>query len=286
VPSLPGGGWTALAKCGDRPTLAAMRSTYRLNRRMFLADLGKGTLAVAILGTGVAACGGDDDDDQAAATTSSSTATTRGNTSTSGDKSGAAGDLEWERVSLGFVSAYVLTRGNEVAVVDTGTSGSEGQIEEGISAAGFGWGDVRHVILTHRHPDHIGSTAAVLEAAAKATGYAAEPDIGSVDSPRPLKAVADGDDVFGLQVIGTPGHTPGHISVLDQGTGLLVAGDALIGENGKVGGPNPQFSSDHDQAEDSVKKLAQLQFETVVFGHGDPVESGAATQVKDLAATL
>ena len=71
----------------------------------------------------------------------------------------------WTRVDLGFVAAYVLVRGNEAAVVDTGVSGSGGAIGTSLGAAGSSWSAVRHVVLTHHHPDHAGSTAEVLEQA-------------------------------------------------------------------------------------------------------------------------
>ena len=77
-------------------------------------------------------------------------------TSASSSPTEAAG-LAWSRVDLGFVSAYVLVRGNEAAVVDTGVGGSADQIGAVLDDAGPGWAGVRHVVLTHKHPDHAGS---------------------------------------------------------------------------------------------------------------------------------
>ena len=56
----------------------------------------------------------------------------------------AAGELKWSRVELGFVSAYVLVRGNEAAVVDTGVGGSGEAIGTVLDEAGPGWAGVRH----------------------------------------------------------------------------------------------------------------------------------------------
>ena len=53
--------------------------------------------------------------------------------------------------------------------------------------------------------------------------------------------------MFGLQLIGTPGHTPGHLAVFDPGTSLLVAGDAL-NNNGGLSGANPQSAHDSGRA--------------------------------------
>ncbi|NNF08681.1 MAG: MBL fold metallo-hydrolase [Acidimicrobiia bacterium] len=266
----------------------------KITRRAFLRDLGQGTLAVAVFGLAVAACA-DEGDSAGTSSTAGSTPTSAGEaesptttsaTSPTSTTAGSPGELRWEQVSLGSVSAYLLVRGGEVAIVDTGNPGSEGAIEETLAAVGTSWDDVGHVILTHLHPDHIGSLGAVMEAAPAAAGYAGEPDIPQIPSPRPLTAVDDGSSVFGLEIIATPGHTAGSISVLDAGSGVLVAGDALRTADGSVIGAAPQFSQDMALANESVRKLAQLSFETVLVGHGAPVVGGADALVVELAAGL
>lgn len=196
-----------------------------------------------------------------------------------------AGDgVTWTRVNLGVVSAYVLVRAGEAAVVDTGVARSDDDIAAALASVGLDWGAVGHVILTHRHSDHVGSVSAVLEAAPSATGYAGAADLASIRAPRALRAVADGDTVFGLQIVATPGHTAGHVSVLDPVGGILVAGDALNTSRGVVTGPNPSFTADMALASASVEKLAALSFETLLVGHGDPIEAGASAMVADLVA--
>jgi len=280
------------------------RIRRQISRRIFLADLGRGGVAAAV-GIGLIACGGDEDEGPTAevsestattgattragspSVTTTATATAGGApaTATGAPSSGGASGLvavEWGRANLGFVSAYVLARGGEATIVDTGVEGSEGAIEQALGALGLGWGDVGHVILTHRHGDHAGSLPAVLAAAADATGYAGAADIGGINSPRALVALADGDRVFDLEIIGTPGHTAGHVSVLDRVGGILVAGDAINGADGGVIGPNAQFTPDMTVANASVAKLAGLPFETILFGHGEPVLSGGSAQVTAL----
>jgi len=268
-----------------------------VTRRTFLTQFGRTSLAVAFLGV-AAACSSDSETttiatvstaDTAAAeppSNTAATATTAPEETTPETAAAAAGGGRWERVNLGFVSAYVLERGGEGVIVDTGVEGSESQIEETLALLDLDWDDVGHVILTHLHPDHIGSLGAVMENAVSAAGYAGEADISGIASPRALTAVSDGDGVFDLEIIHTPGHTPGSISVLEPAGGLLLAGDALNGEGGGVVGANPQFSSDMTAADESVRKLAGLTFDTVVFGHGDPVVGGADAQVAVLAAEL
>src|SRR6185436_8647609 len=172
--------------------------------------------------------------------------------------------------NLGFVSAYILVRGGEAAIVDTGVGGSADEIEASLTKVGLGWPAVGHLILTHHHGDHIGSAADVMTRAPDAASYAGAEDIPAISVPRPLTAVGDGDEVFGLQVVTTPGHTAGSISVLDTAGGLLVAGDALRTDAGKPAPPGPQFTVDMAQAKQSIVKLGGLTFDTLLVGHGEP----------------
>jgi glyoxylase-like metal-dependent hydrolase (beta-lactamase superfamily II) len=248
-----------------------------VTRRTFLVHAGRGTIALAVMG--VAGC-------VPAATGSSAPSSAASDPATDPPASDApiGEGVAWERVDLGFVSAYVLVRGGEAAVVDTGVAGSDDDIASALERLGLDWDAVGHVVLTHQHDDHAGSAAAVLTAAAAATGYAGEADIPAIAVPRPLVAVSDGDTVFGLRIVATPGHTAGHIAVVDEAGGVLVAGDALNTSDGNVTGPNPSFSADMTAAMASVAKLGALRFETLLVGHGDPITSGASAKVAALAA--
>jgi glyoxylase-like metal-dependent hydrolase (beta-lactamase superfamily II) len=270
-----------------------------VTRRLFLADLGRGAFALAVFGLAGCAPSGSTarpSGSLAASGSSPGAGSSPGSgastpPSSSADPaasapppaSGAAGAVTWARVNLGFVSAYLLVRGGEAAVVDTGVAGSEDEIAAGLAGIGLDWSAVGHVILTHRHADHAGSATAVLEAAPAATGYIGSADLAAVQTPRPLTAVNDGDAVFGLKIVGTPGHTAGHIAVLDDIGGVLLAGDALRTTGGTLTGSSPQNTEDMAAAQASVVKLGTLTFETLLVGHGDPILAGASAQVKALA---
>lgn len=263
----------------------------RMSRRAFMMDLGKGGLAVAVFGVSTLACSSDEPAASSTTTAEGPTPTTTPlpttpATTTPQTTAGIQEAVTWERVNLGFVSAYVLARGGEAVIVDTGVAGSEGEIEASLGALGLGWSDVGHVIVTHLHNDHQGSLPAVMNLAPDATGYAGAADIPGITSPRELVPVGDGDNVFDLRIVATPGHTPGHISVIDIPGGLLVAGDALNGADGGVVGANPDFTDDILAADQSIAKLAQFSYDTVVFGHGEPVVGDASVQVAMLSASL
>ena len=184
----------------------------------------------------------------------------------------------------GFTTAYVLVRGGEVALVDTGVAGSAAQISEAIQGAGLGWDAIKHVIVTHHHGDHAGSVGEVLELAPAATVWAGAPDIPSIRAPRDIQAAADGDEIFGLQIIGTPGHTAGHLSVFDPVGSALVLGDAAANIGGSLTGSPGRFTADATQAQETLRKIAAMTFETAWFMHGDPIQGGASAAFQNLVA--
>jgi glyoxylase-like metal-dependent hydrolase (beta-lactamase superfamily II) len=201
---------------------------------------------------------------------------------------GATGD-GIRRVPLGqngFTTSYIVVRGKEAAIVDTGVSGSEQRIGEVVKEAGLGWDAVRHLIVTHHHSDHAGSVGEVLDLAASATVWAGAQDIASIRSPRTIQAAEDGAEVFGLRVIATPGHTLGHVSVYDEAASTFISGDALTNVGGSLAPSPPQFTADMAKAAESVRKIAGLSFERAFFMHGDPIENGAAAQINKLALWL
>lgn len=260
-----------------------------ITRRVVLKDMGKAGLAFAV--PGLAACSGDE---SGATTTDASLTSTAAPDATSTSAASnpdttavpTEPDIAYHRVVLGTVSAYVLYRGGEAVLVDTGNSGSEADIEAGLAAIGLDWGSVGHVILTHKHPDHIGSLAAVVAAAPDATVYAGLPDIPAMLDVVEPTPVATDDKVFDMDIIETPGHTAGHISVLDRSSSVLVVGDAMFNIGGELSGSIPQFTENTTVASSTVKSIAQLEFETALFGHGDPILTGASDAVIALAAGI
>ena len=267
-----------------------------LDRRTFIADLGRGAFAVAVVA--IAGCGPTTGASPSAAGSPRTSAGT--GPSPSGGPTGSAsssdaaspsappagGDgVAWHRVNVGFVSAYILVRGGEAAIVDTGVGGSADAIEQSLTDADLSWDAVGHMILTHHHGDHVGSASEIQRRAPDSAGYAGAEDIGAIAVVRPLTAVGDGDEVFDLGIVTTPGHTAGSISVLDPVGGILVAGDALGTAAGVPALPGAQFTVDMDLARQSIVKLGGLSFETLLVGHGDPIEGGASAAVAALGAS-
>ena len=277
------------------------------SRRAFLGAFGKSTLAMAVVTpAALAACSSDSESSTATADAATSTpgtsptspptpnATAPAAPTPSPTDAPAAGptaapesdaeELVWARAELGFVSAYVLARGNTAAIVDTGVPGSADAIGETLATLGLNYSDVAHVVLTHNHGDHAGSIGEVLAQAVNATAYAGEADLGAI--PGDITGLAGGEDIFGFEMLPTPGHTPGHMAVIDHQAGLLVAGDAIFTEAGGVVEGPARFFDDVPQSRDSIAAMAALTFNTLLVGHGDPIEQGADSAVAALAASF
>jgi glyoxylase-like metal-dependent hydrolase (beta-lactamase superfamily II) len=248
----------------------AVTSTRALGRRWFLVQAGKGVLGVAVLGV-AAACSADDDDETGVAS--------------GPGLSGSAAGLDWWRVDFAYVSAYVLVRGREAALVDCGFASRVDEIGAVLGAAGTGWDRVRHILITHAHGDHHGGLTEVTARAPGATLYAGAADTESFGKWWPFRPVTDGREVFGLQVIDTPGHTPGHIAVFDSDSRVLVAGDALTNTIDGLRGPMSEYTVDMPTAQESVRRLAALEPHVILFGHGPPVQRDAAAQLRRLASS-
>ncbi|MCF3141139.1 MBL fold metallo-hydrolase [Paenarthrobacter sp. AR 02] len=106
-------------------------------------------------------------------------------------------------------------------------------------------------------------------------------DLGSVSSSAPLRSLSEGDRIWGLQVIETPGHTKGHISLLSHDEGLLFVGDAVGSMGGMVVRPPAAFTADAAMAEKSLRKLCALSPARTLFSHGAEVPD-AALQIQAL----
>jgi glyoxylase-like metal-dependent hydrolase (beta-lactamase superfamily II) len=132
-----------------------------------------------------------------------------------------AGALGPEAVTLD-IRAYLVPHDSGLVLVDTGMEQTGRAIDATLAAAGAGWSDVSHVVITHGHPDHTGALDHARRSASDVPVFASP--LEGIDGTEPL---ADGDVVGSLRAFATPGHTPGHMSLVDEDRGLLLIGDCL-----------------------------------------------------------
>jgi glyoxylase-like metal-dependent hydrolase (beta-lactamase superfamily II) len=207
-------------------------------------------------------------------------------------------------VQLTRVKAH-LTLESPPSLIDCGYAGSTARIERAMRAHAVGVRDLARVVITHGHPDHAGSARElaalgipILIHPADAANLAvtwrdvvARPSRGHVFSamtpaPREVLPIEDGQVLpmlGGLRVVHTPGHTPGSVCLYGQRDRVLFVGDTLQRRFGRVSFASGLYSDDHREAKRSVKRLAELDVETIVFSHFATLEGGAAEVLATLA---
>ncbi|WP_245923847.1 MBL fold metallo-hydrolase [Paractinoplanes atraurantiacus] len=212
-------------------------------------------------------------------------------------------------LSLGFVNVHLVVTDDGVVLVDTGLPRNAKRIDRALREMKKTIGDVRVVLLTHHHLDHVGNVADIRRrSGARVIAHAAdapvitgaitgEPPKGLakfavrlIGTPEPTKLdqLITGDEsspVPGFTALHTPGHTRGHVSyLLERDGGILFVGDtAGRGRDGKVTLGPTQVSADPAEQARSIAKLATFDFEHAVFGHGKAVTGRAVDSFREYA---
>lgn len=205
------------------------------------------------------------------------------------------------------VSPTLLQYENFLTLVDCGFIKSIDTLEESMRNKGFYLSDLTHLILTHHDHDHMGNASEIKSRYPHiqvATSVAEEPYISGRQKSLRLKQaekmqallppkqrafgeafcnvlrqvkpvdvtiiVNDGDvlDFCGCEVVATPGHTPGHISLYCTEQKTVIAGDAFVPEDGKPVIANPQFTLDMEAAQASMGRLLALDADMYICYHG------------------
>ena len=178
----------------------------------------------------------------------------------------------------------------EITLIDAGLSGSRRRVERYLAGIGRSIGDLRRIVVTHAHPDHIGG-AHELTVDTDAEVLLHPADIESLGvglreawserdrhrllawftrGPHAATPVEDGDMIpalGGLRVVHTPGHTAGHICLYAERDRILFTGDMLQVLRGRVTFASRFFSADLPLARASVARLAELDVATIAFAH-------------------
>ena len=213
-------------------------------------------------------------------------------------------------VPMGFANAFLVGCDDGLALIDAGFPHKETTVLGAIRALGRSLGQLKHLIFTHGHPDHIGSAAAIVRETGAKT-YMHPLDIPMAESGGAFRPMRPAPGLIGLlcpvffhpeervepvaidqpltpgeilplaggfELIHTPGHCAGHVALLWRPGRMLFAGDActnLIGLGDPVGFENLE------DGRASQRKLASLSFDAAGFGHGKPIARDASTRFRN-----
>ena len=213
-------------------------------------------------------------------------------------------------------NVYLLASEGEATLVDSGLAGAVDQIEAQLQEGGFALSELQAIALTHAHGDHMGGVAELARRSG-ARVLAHQDEVPYVEQAKTLpgasflqqamnwlgdrtllrrepckvdRALQDGDVVDalgGLQVIHTPGHTPGSIALYQPERRILFCGDVFFNRNPMTGRDGlqlslPLFTLDKAQVQESARKLAALPVEVLCFGHGEPIVKEADKKLQAL----
>lgn len=193
-----------------------------------------------------------------------------------------------------------------VTLVDCGLKGAPRKLVAALAELGKTPADVRRIVLTHAHADHAGGaakmkrkTTAPLSAHGADAGFLqtgkAPPRgtrLGRVMAlllPSNFPAVevdetfADGDrlDIAGgVLVVHTPGHTPGHVSLLHEHSGVLITGDALFNVR-HISYSLRSFCTSYEMSIETARRLGDLEYDVAAFVHGPEIRERAREQVRE-----
>jgi glyoxylase-like metal-dependent hydrolase (beta-lactamase superfamily II) len=85
----------------------------------------------------------------------------------------------------------------------------------------------------------------------------------------------DGQTIRGLRVIATPGHTPGHLSLLAADDDTLLIGDLAGSQDDRLVRAPQVFTADAAEAERSLHAVSQVDFTHLYPSHGGPTDRQA-----------
>jgi glyoxylase-like metal-dependent hydrolase (beta-lactamase superfamily II) len=203
---------------------------------------------------------------------------------------------------------YALEDADGLTLIDAGLGLAAGKVLKQLQASGRQASDVKRILITHAHPDHVGGLAKLQTATgAPVVAHSLERPVieGQASIARrtngirlpntKMKAatvqreVQGGEtlpDVLGgMQVIFTPGHAPGHIVFWQPDRRLLFCGDVVM-RLPRLRLPFAAFTVDMDENKRSIRKIAELDADVVCFGHGQPLTGNAASHLRAFAAKL
>jgi len=190
-----------------------------------------------------------------------------------------------------FANVYLIVRKEKIIAIDAGLPEEYEKVLEYIDSLRRFPEEVETIIITHAHYDHVGSLKALKDATGANIAaheeeipyLTGEKTFGRMITPVEVEiSLKDDDEIHGLKVIHSPGHTPGSICLLDLETKALFVGDLVMEENGKLEEIPHQYSLDPMKNREAIRKLLDVDFVHLLPSHGQPILNEGKEKVREL----
>lgn len=212
----------------------------------------------------------------------------------------------------GVIHPVILDDDENRVLVDCGYPGFLPQLDEAAHAHGISLDRLTGIVVTHHDFDHMGSLAALKKAHPRARVMASTEEAPYISGKKKSLRLQQAEALFdslpqsereaaesfqrrlasvetvdvdamlwdhdrfpwcgGTEILATPGHMPGHISVYVAAHKTLITGDAMVMEDGELHHANPHYTLDRTEARRSVEKLLDYDIERIVCYHGGVFE--------------
>lgn len=208
-------------------------------------------------------------------------------------------------------NCYILSR-EGLTILDTGIPGSGrkilGYVRETLHREPS---EITTVLITNFHTDHAGGVPELKKTVPALKTAIHKTDAGHVSGQTPLPRykglkglllrlfvtlrpttftpdilLKDGDRIDGLTCVHLSGHTPGSCGFLDEESKIFFAGDTIRSDGESLFEGPAGFTMDVSESRESIRKIAALEFDTLLPGHGKPLRHQASGKVHEFAMTL
>lgn len=184
---------------------------------------------------------------------------------------------------------YILECDGWLILVDVGfTPQCHESIQAELDEMGKTWEDVKMIIITHAHGDHIDNLSQVRELTG-AEVVIGEGDEGKLYERTGVKAdviLGHGDLIGacgGVEIVHVPGHSDGNLCLYLRGYKTIIAGDTVFGDSeGNLEAPPEKYCADVVEAWKNRGILADYDFDALLLSHGKNTVTGAKEKVLKL----
>lgn len=213
-----------------------------------------------------------------------------------------------------FINSFAFVEDDgSVTLVDCGVKRAPKKIVAALASIGKHPSDVQRIVLTHAHFDHAGGAARMVDetsadgvdvhaddahyvrtgtrppgdSASTAGRLLARAPWGDFRATPVAEELVDGqliDVAGGLRVLHTPGHTPGHISLLHPRSGVLITGDSIFNMNARMSWPTKLACTSFRQNVQTAHVLGEIEYAVAAFTHGPEIRDDAREQVRGFLA--